>query len=352
MIIFNRKKTSTNYLTVVALLFCSLLLWKCQPDKNTPDISDIQVELKVRRFEKDLFKLDTASQEIPFEAQVEQLQANYPDFFVVFESLLSNTSEDDSLLAQQLYHFITHRPIKKLYDTTQVLYNNIEDIEQDLASAFQYFKYYFPDRPVPEVVSYISEYTLGTFTYGDSLLGIGWDFFLGESFPYNYQDFPAYLQKTMDKEHLIAKAVEAVASNVVGEVKGNRLLDYMVNNGKVLYLKSLLLPSTPDTVLLEWTTNQLNWMENNYNERELWTQIIKRELLYSTRKSEFDKLIGASPKGATWMPKESPGKSANWIGWQIVKAYMQRNPETTVAELMAIEEAQKVLDGSKYRPER
>ena len=156
----------------------------------------------------------------------------------------------------------------------------------------------------------------------------------------------------MDKEHLIAKAVEAVASNVVGEVKGNRLLDYMVNNGKVLYLKSLLLPSTPDTVLLEWTTNQLNWMENNYNERELWTQIIKRELLYSTRKSEFDKLIGASPKGATWMPKESPGKSANWIGWQIVKAYMQRNPETTVAELMAIEEAQKVLDGSKYRPER
>ncbi len=351
-LVFSRKGELTYYIVATLLLFCSLLLLQCQSDKNIPDISDIQVEVKVRRFEQDLFNLDTASQEIPFEAQVEQLRANYPDFFVVFESLISNTAVDDSLFAKQLYEFVTHRPIRKLYDTTQILYKNIEQTEQKLTEAFRYFKYYFPDRPVPEVVSYISEYTLGTFTYGDSLLGIGWDFFLGESFSYNYQDFPAYIQKTMDKEYLVAKAIEAVASNLVGERADDRLLDYMISNGKILYIKSLLLPETPDSVLMEWSSKQLDWMENNYNERELWIQIINRELLYSKHKTEFDKLIGASPMGTTWMPKTSPGKTANWIGWQIVKAYLEKNPSMTTEELLAIKDAQQILDGSKYRPER
>ncbi|NJL74378.1 MAG: hypothetical protein HC892_04340 [Saprospiraceae bacterium] len=156
----------------------------------------------------------------------------------------------------------------------------------------------------------------------------------------------------MDRRHLVARAVEAVASNLAGKVYGDKLIDYMITNGKTLYVKSLLLPSTPDTVLLEWTTSQLAWMQDANNERELWTQIIKRDLLYSNRRTEFDKLIVPSPIGATWMPRESPGKTANWIGWQIVKAYMKNNPNVTVEELIKMEDAQLILDGSAYRPKR
>ena len=81
-------------------------------------------------------------------------------------------------------------------------------------------------------------------------------------------------------------------------------------------------------------------------------EILRRDLLYSTRRSEFDKLIVPSPFGATWMPRESPGKAANWIGWQIVSAYMERHPDATIQDLLAMEQAQSILDGSNYRPAR
>jgi hypothetical protein len=75
-------------------------------------------------------------------------------------------------------------------------------------------------------------------------------------------------------------------------------------------------------------------------------------LLYSTRRTEFDKLIGASPMGATWMPPESPGKTANWLGWQIVKAFMKQHPEMSVQQLIAIDDPQIILDEANYRPPR
>ena len=49
----------------VFVLFFSLLLMlseSCRPDKgkNIPDVSDIQIELKISRFEKDLLAQDTS----------------------------------------------------------------------------------------------------------------------------------------------------------------------------------------------------------------------------------------------------------------------------------------------------
>jgi hypothetical protein len=50
------------------------------------------------------------------------------------------------------------------------------------------------------------------------------------------------------------------------------------------------------------------------------------------------------------MPEEAPGRTANWIGWQIVKSFMARQPETTMEELIALKDAQQLLDLARYKP--
>ena len=50
------------------------------------------------------------------------------------------------------------------------------------------------------------------------------------------------------------------------------------------------------------------------------------------------------------MPAGAPGRTANYMGWQIVKKYMNRNPETTMQDLIAYTDAQKLLEESKYKP--
>jgi hypothetical protein len=43
-------------------------------------------------------------------------------------------------------------------------------------------------------------------------------------------------------------------------------------------------------------------------------------------------------------------KLAIWTGWQIVREYMDKHTEVTLQQLMADNDAQKILNDSKYRP--
>ena len=45
-------------------------------------------------------------------------------------------------------------------------------------------------------------------------------------------------------------------------------------------------------------------------------------------------------------------KGAAWLGWQIVRKYMEENPKVTLAQLMAEKNAQKILTESKYKPKK
>jgi hypothetical protein len=50
------------------------------------------------------------------------------------------------------------------------------------------------------------------------------------------------------------------------------------------------------------------------------------------------------------MPKAAPGRTANWLGWQMVKSYMKRFPETTFEELINMQDSQALMDQSRYKP--
>ena len=87
------------------------------------------------------------------------------------------------------------------------------------------------------------------------------------------------------------------------------------------------------------------------NESNVWAFFIDKELLYSTDPSETIKYLGEAPF-TTGFSKESPGRTGWWMGWQIVRSYMNNYPETTVLELMKLDNNQDILTKSKYKPRR
>jgi len=52
------------------------------------------------------------------------------------------------------------------------------------------------------------------------------------------------------------------------------------------------------------------------------------------------------------MPPEAPGRIANYMGWQIVKTYMNRYPDKGLEMLIMENDAQKILDLSKFKPRK
>lgn len=344
-----------DYKLFIAGLIGLALLLACQRDQdnNAPDVSDIELQVDIRRFEQDLFGIDTNQ----IAQQLAQVEQNYPAFSqIYFEHILGSKDERIAPNGHLAYvsGFLKHPGIRKLYDTCMVVYPELDDLEKEFTQAFKYFKYYFPDKPTPDLTTFISEYSMGAFIYEETSLAVGLDLFLGSDYPYLQYNptnpaFSDYLARTFNKEHLVAKTLHPLIEDILGEPTGNRLLDLMIYYGKKHYLLDQLLPSTPDSVKFEVSQQQIEWLKEN--ELEMWSFFLQEDLLYSSNLKEIRKYFDYSPN-SPGMPPEAPGRTANWIGWEIVQKYMERYPETTMQELVDFKDAQQFLEKARYKPRR
>ena len=339
-------------------LLCSALLGtsacECGKGKDIPDVSAIPVQVTIKRFEQDLFKLDT----LDMATGLASLESEYPEFSdIFFEKILGSK---DSRIAPEGHEeyvrgFVTHPAIRHLYDTCTVMYPDLKKLQSELEQAFRFYKYHFPLEPLSgEVVTFISEYTVGGFLYGDNAVAIGLDFYLGENYPYvqynpGNPNFSQYLTRTFNRDHIVMKTMKLLVDDLLGPPTGNRLVDHIVHNGKQLYILDQLLPYTPDSVKLEYSQKQVEW--SVANESNIWAYFISENLLYSTDWGKFRKYVEPSPH-SPGMPDDAPGRTGNWLGLQIVNAYMKKNPGTSLADLILLQDTQAILDKSKYKPAR
>lgn len=334
--------------------FLALVIFfsSCRNDgMDIPNVDHIEVPVEVQRFEQELFALDTNQLATGLAA----LEADYPDFSEIFFNYIIRSKDPQVAPEGEVAYvqgFLKHPAIRYLYDTTQVVYPNLDALKPDFEQAFRYLQYYFPDYPTPKITTFISEYSMAAFLYGQGDLGIGLDFFLGSDYPYaqynpNNPNFSAYLTRSFNREHLVSKSIQPLVQDLLGPARGNRLIDVMIYNGKQLYLQKALLPYTPDSILLELPQQQVAWLNNN--ELEMWAHFLKEDLLYSTDYSEFRKLVDYSPN-SPGMPPEAPGRTANFVGWKIVEAFMQRHPELEPRDLVTLSDPQYILEQSKYKP--
>ena len=347
-------KTKNLFFLAQLFLCILLILTACGKDTQIPDVSDIKINLNINRFEKDLFALDT----LQIEKAATALKNKYPAFADIYFKRVVPLDKpvEDNPFPANISSFINYPSIRTLYDTTMLVFPDMNAVSGDLEEAFQFYKYYFPKKEVPNIYTFISEYTYQSFIFPDKekdAIGIGLDMFLGEDYPYRQYipdnpSFSAYLTRAFNKEHLTKKVMDALIDDVVGPAKGNKLLDEMINNGKKAFIMDLLLPHAADSIKWEYTPDQLDWCQKN--ELQLWTHLLNEDLLYSAEGKKIRKLIDPSPQGPSNMPAEAPGRSANWIGYKIVKQYMLRHPELDIDGLIAQKDAQVILDKSRYRP--
>jgi len=122
----------------------------------------------------------------------------------------------------------------------------------------------------------------------------------------------------------------------------------MIHNGKRLYILDRVLPTTQDSILLEYTGAQTKWVQEN--ELSMWAFFFDENLFYESNAMTINKYINPSPS-SPGMPDAAPGRTANYIGWKIVEAYMKRT-NATLSELIAMNDSQKIMDQSRYKPGR
>jgi uncharacterized protein YjaZ len=159
---------------------------------------------------------------------------------------------------------------------------------------------------------------------------------------------PQYMYKNMKPEQVVPQAVKGwLQSMYETDTKRDNLLEYMVFEGKLLYATDALLREAPDSIKIGFTPDAMEWC-NTYEAR-IWAHLVDQELLYSTEYMNINKWINQAPFVAG-IPKDSPGRLGQWVGWQIVRSYMKNNPELSMLQLMENQNAQDILARSNYKP--
>lgn len=335
-------------------LFFSIAFYSCEETIQAPDVSHIDLKAKINRFDKSLMNIDTSDIEQSLKSLKEEY-GDFPDLF--FKRILPLRDETPEIFANSLTGFIAEPSIQKLKDTIDIVFDDIENLTEEFTQAYKYYQYYFPDSTLPQLYTIISEYSFqlieAEVNDKDAIL-IGLDMFLGASYPYQKIDprnsaFSAYLTRRFTKDHIVKKTMELIIDEPIGPANGDRMLDIMIHNGKRLYLLDKILPFTPDSIIMEYTGQQMEWVENN--EVEMWAFFFKHELFYKTNRMEINKYLNISPQ-SPGMPMEAPGRTANYLGWKIVDAYMKTNPDLSIQDLIANKEAQDILNKSRFKPRK
>lgn len=334
--------TETIYRLIVINTFLVIVLMStsCGDSCDQSDsYLNIEVDIEVERLEDDMKLFDSWQDTEQFFDNNRVMADHFLD---------ANQYPNDTILARRLFNLLQHPSIDTLITETEAYYSEFEDVTiPELEMGFRYIKSNYPTTKVPRVQTIITGFYNDMYV-SDSLIILGLDFLMGVQGRYQANDVPGYIVKRYMKESVVPMVLCFVSNeyNMTDNTHGTLLAD-MINLGKSYYFVSQALPCKADSLIIGYTTDEMNLVRAN--QEIIWANLIENELLYDTNHFMKNKFISESPN-VYEISEECPGRIGAWLGWEIVKKYMDKNPEVSIVDLMNDEDAHRIFQRSGYKP--
>lgn len=336
-----------NFRQSYLFFLCTVLFFSCSTNKK-PDVSKIKLDIKIERFDKDLYAGLGKNVTVTDSLLHQKYGAFYEDFIFKMVGNESYTRKEvlDGLYKDKAYTDLNHE--------VDSIFPNLTQTEAELTQTFKYIKYYYPKAQIPRFIGFLSGFAYQT-PIGDNYVGIGLDMFLGKDSKFYgalVNSIPLYVSRRFTPQYILPNVTEYyVRENLFKEKDEDRtFLAKMIYNGKILYFMDQIMPENmPDSTKIGYTEKQLEWCKTF--EGNIWAFYLENNLIYQTDYSKIQVYLSDGPFTPGLGEKNSSApKLGIWTGWQIVRKYMKENPEVTLQELMAETDAQKILTKSKYKP--
>jgi len=307
------------------------LLSACQ-DKNPliVDVSHIPTKVEIIRFDLDFYGKKPN--------QLSEIKQKYPYMFPAKtpDSIWLKKMQDSLLL-----------DLKIQVDS---VFPNLKAFRPKIRNVFKHIKYYFPEFKEPKIITLYSDWNyMRKAVYTDSLLLLTLDNFLGNNNRL-YKGIPQYIRQNMFPDYIPVAIANSIVEAQVIPPKSKNFLAKMIHYGKRLYLLDAYMPQIPDSLKIGYSAKKMKWAKNN--EEKVWEFFIDRDLLYSNASSLDMRFLNLAPysKFYSKVDMETPGYIGRYIGWQIVRSYMQKNKVSLQKLLKTPEE--EIFKKSKYKPKR
>ncbi|MFT5750249.1 MAG: gliding motility-associated lipoprotein GldB [Ancylomarina sp.] len=324
------------------LLIMTCVLVACKSNILKVDVSDIDLDITIERFDKQLFDLNTGG-------SLEVLEKTYPRILRLYSEKVIGLGQVDNLnYSQYLNKFLNDSTMNLVANRIDSVFPNLELQEEELEGGFKHLKYYYPKVKIPRVFSQLSGFNQ-SIVVDEGLIGVSLDKYLGKDCEfYALLGRPVYIRENMTPNRIAQDILLAYGlTEFPFKAKKENLMEQMIYQGKILYFLQALLPDKGEYDILKYNIEDFQWCVDN--ESQVWAYIIEQKHLFSTHSDMARNYINDAPF-TTGMPKESPGHIGTWIGLQIVKSYMGKHSELSLPELMLKNDYAAILRESAYQP--
>ena len=332
-------RTHKHMKQISLLVFIILLLTNCTTkEKKEIDVSAIEANITIQRLETELSSFDTLPEVVAF-LEKHSLFAN--EFLGIKQYPSINILTETMLRMGQDY------AIDTLTKDAVNAFPSLDKLENELTQGYKHLKYYYPEQPIPTSYSCVTGFGTDVMV-NDSILVIGLDFFMAGKSRFIPEDIPGYILKYYSEEYIPTKVMALVSQKYNAfDIKDQTILSQMIHYGKSHYFIESMYPSAADSIVIEYSAKEID--DLSVMAPKVWAHFVENKLFFNTSRESIRRYIDDRPNTVE-IGDKCPGRIGRWLGWQIVRSYMERNPEITLQELMEEKDAAKIFKEAKYKP--
>lgn len=327
-------------------LLLAAIATACGSDKSekcafVPDTKDIKIDLQWESLEDSLPAIKTR----------EELMGFLKRHPVVTDFFLGRADyPHDSVFVKESFRKFTNPHLDTLLMETHRVFGDASKLKEEFRQAFANIKYYYPDFQPPKIQTMISGFDKDVYV-SDTLIIVGLDFYLGPGAKYEILNLYDYMKKRYHPGFVVPSVMLLYGI----DDKYNRInpddrtmLAEMISYGKAYYFAKQMTPCTPDSVLIGYTSEEING--SRANESLIWSRLIEDQVLFSTSAQDKQKYIIERPKTLE-VGEKCPGRIGQWVGWRMIELYHENHSDQTLPQIMKNSNAQQIFKESGYKPQ-
>ncbi|MDX2282692.1 MAG: hypothetical protein NW241_00960 [Bacteroidia bacterium] len=342
-----------------AALALLMSLSACAPDPDA-DLDGIELEVRVTRMDSLMLAASEALRsrgaEAYFSVYQQMLQPERA-FFMVFTGLdqdslaarLSPASQDSLLAYAVLGPFLADSNAYALLDTVRQVFPYDYPFADRLTPMLKRLKKHFPDAELPAFATHIDDPSqVSQILSLPGYMSIGLQYFLGPKFRYAPPETPDFIRRRFDPACLEVAMANKIADELIEPMPGGKLpllVEHVVHAGIRQYFIQQLLPHTPDSARLYYTSTQMIWAD--YYEARIYKELLDH--FFEPDLALYREYLSEKPYTTSLSPESAPRIGA-YCGWKIVSAYMKRHPEESLERLCARTDYETIFRESGYKP--
>lgn len=318
--------------TISLFILFALILSSCSENRLDVDVSNTSLEQEFFYIDKQLYNKSLDSTEIIHRKLSKNLDQLY--LYEWQQNLQTNLSDS---LFKQIHSFYQSAYISDLEKAKLKILSQVKTKEEQITTAFRYFMFHFDSVSPPDQVIYMNK-LFSNIHCSDSAVTVAPESYIPpeseviSSIPKN--QLYEWQRDRMDIQYLERDIlVNWIQVHLFNEID-KQLAQHIVQAGKLLYILNASFPNADERYILRYS--EVDWKWATQHEEMTWNYLVKEQLLFKNNRRDKANFLNAGPT-TVGLPEESPDRMGQYLGYKMVKGFMQENKQVSLQDLLEID---------------